>query len=126
MGEHDQITQMQTLPIRQTHLRTIRSPSDGHICIVTPYALTRVSGISQMIKELDRVLAQSSIDVIGWCPAPSMDSPSCRIEGIQLHSRILRDLELAIRTASRILRTRQAIGLVHAHQFHLQSVAALF
>jgi glycosyltransferase involved in cell wall biosynthesis len=126
MGEHDQIPQLETSPIRTPHLRTNRSPNVGHICIVTPYALTRVSGISQMIRELGRVLAQSGIDVIGWCPAPSMDSPSCRIEGIQLRSRIFRDLELAIRTASRILRTRHAIGLVHAHQFHLQSAAALF
>lgn len=126
MGDHNQTTQVQTLTIRPPNRRTNRPPNDRRICIVTPYALLRVSGISQMLRELDRVLGQSGIDVIGWCPAPSTDAPDCRIKGIQLHSQILRDVELAIRTASRILKARQAIGLVHAHQFHLQSAAAMF
>jgi len=126
VGEQREKIRTQTPIARPLDRHTVRMRSEGQICIVTPYPLTRVSGISQIVRELDRALAESGADVVGWCPAPSTESSDCHIRGIPVHSRILRDVELAIRTASRILLARQSIGVVHAHQFHLQSAAALF
>ena len=126
MAGQRQKTQTHSPNAQKPDRQTSPMPSDDHICIVTPYPLARVSGISQIVRELDRALAQSGVEVVGWCPASSTEPAGCRVKGVPLRSRNLRDLELAIRTASRILSARRAVGLVHAHQFHLQSAAALF
>ena len=96
-----------------------------NVCIVTPYPLTRISGISQFVRNLARVLRGSGVEVEGWCPGRSVSAVEGGIRPIPVRGRFLRDLELAAKTIAGILEDRASIRVVHAQQLHAQSAGAL-
>src|SRR6266487_2797442 len=98
---------------------------ETNVCIVTPYPLTRISGISEFVRNLTNTLDQSGVEVTGCCPGPSESEENRCIHAIPLRGLLLRDLELAAKTLIRILGSRALVRVVHAQQLHAQSAAAL-
>src|SRR6266511_1636733 len=97
-----------------------------NVCIVTPYPISMLSGISQFVKDLARALRAERVKVTGWCPGPASDPPDGVVYGLPIRGHMFRDLELAAKTTKRILSAHGSIDIVHAQQFHAQSAAALF
>lgn len=91
---------------------------------VSPYGMT-VSGITQVIHELSRLLARQGFRMTLWSPGRGVPEGSLEPVEIQLRAGIGRNAELAIRTFGGLVRHRSRFEIIHCHQVHPQTIAAL-
>ncbi len=97
------------------------------VLFASPYGLQRASGISAMILALSRhlrVLGHSA-EVIAPTDRPEGPGPGdVDLRSVHVPLRF-GNIALALGTASEVLRRDRSIDIVHCHQEHLQSLAAL-
>src|SRR2546427_3070177 len=97
-----------------------------NVCIVSPYSPSLVTGIGRFVQDLARQLAAFGSSSIMIHPDPPCSDSSLDDEPVSLRFHQFRDLELATRTAFRLIRRRKEFRVVHVQQVHAQSgVAAL-
>ena len=92
---------------------------------VSAYGPEEVSGINAVIAVLASELVSSQIECTLVCPGRDQSRAGPKAILLPIRLKRGRNVELAIRTFAMILRRRRAFDLVHAHQAHLQTVAAL-
>ncbi len=94
------------------------------ICMVSPYSLDRVSGITTVILDLGARLTERGCQVALATPGTHRRAPPgvmhWRVEGEEPFA----NLDLAWRTARELWKQRGEWGLVHVHQGHLQTLAS--
>lgn len=103
----------------------VATPEGANIAHVSPYA-TPASGITQVIAELSRQLAAQGFRMTVWSPGSGFPDGPFHSVHIQLRGSIARNAELALRTFAGLMRDRFGIEVVHCHQVHPQTIAALF
>ncbi|HLB69046.1 MAG TPA: glycosyltransferase family 4 protein [Thermoplasmata archaeon] len=94
---------------------------------ISPYSAEQLSGINRLIGDLSMALRTRAIWMELICPGegPSSVLANMQVVAIRVSGRHVRNLRLAVRTAVEIARRRNEIDLIHVHQPHAQSFAAL-
>lgn len=100
-----------------------RSSSES-VLFVSPYPIYRITGIGRFVLDLSKKLSAQGIDTMVLSPKGEHREREGRYAEIMLRTNYLANLELAMKTASRMLSARRAFQIVHAQQAHLQSLAA--
>jgi glycosyltransferase involved in cell wall biosynthesis len=95
------------------------------VCFITPYPLRMISGVSRVVIDLCKGLKERGIDhlVITARHRDDIEKDEA-IEAIEINVSKLknfRDVYLAIKTASYILKYRRDIDILHLHSPHLPS-----
>jgi glycosyltransferase involved in cell wall biosynthesis len=95
------------------------------VCFITPYPLRMVSGVSRVITDLSKGLKERGIShlVITARHRDDIEKDEA-IKAIEIDvSRLknFRDVYLAIKTASNIMKNRKNIDILHLHSPHLPS-----
>ena len=96
------------------------------VCIITPYPLRGISGVSKVVTELCHGLRSRNIDhlVISGSLLDEIEKDKA-IEAIEIDVTgftNLRDTYLAIKTVINILRHRKDFDLLHMQSPHLQAM----
>ncbi len=92
---------------------------------VSPYRFAQVSGITQVIALLEAELRPLGVRIHLRCPGNGEATGSLEVRPLAVRTKIARNLALAAQTLISLLQDRSRIDLVHVHQPHVQSLAAL-
>ena len=95
------------------------------VFFVTPYPLSRITGIGRFVQELQKALRSEGICSRVAYPRGDSISEAASDMGIPLRWRTFRNLELALKTAVRVIRYRSTFQVLHAQQAHLQTFFAI-
>ena|SRR5438445_969120 len=97
-----------------------------NVCLISPYSPSLVTGVGRFIQDLARQLVASGSSCFMVHPDPPCRDQSLDDESVTLRFHRFRDIELATRTAVRLIRRRREFRVAHVQQIHVQSgVAAL-
>src|SRR5712691_9697537 len=104
-------------------LHTTRGGSES-VLFVSPYPIHRITGIGRFVLDLSKKLSERGVDTMILSPRGGPGAAHGGDFEIPLKAAYFANLELALKTASRMLAARRAFQIVHAQQAHLQSLAA--
>src|SRR5437899_2069596 len=104
-------------------LHTTRRGSES-ILFVSPYPIHRITGIGRFVLDLTKKLLERGVGTTILSPRGGPRESQGGDFEIPLRAVCFANLELALKTARRMLAARQAFQVVHAQQAHLQSLAA--
>src|SRR2546422_6454007 len=100
-----------------------RSNSES-VLFVSPYPIHRITGIGRFVLDLSKKLSAQGFETTVLSPRGEQRQHDGRHTEIVLRTTFLANLELSMKTASRMLSARRTFRIVHAQQAHLQSLAA--
>src|SRR2546422_5348205 len=100
-----------------------RSNSES-VLFVSPYPIHRITGIGRFVLDLSKKLSAQGFETAVLSPRGEQRQHDGRHTEIVLRTTFLANLELSMKTASRMLSARRTFRIVHAQQAHLQSLAA--
>jgi glycosyltransferase involved in cell wall biosynthesis len=84
----------------------------------------RITGIGRFVRDLASHLKETEIRPLILSPSDTRTGGVFRPSGIDLRWKAFRSLELAFKTAARMMSLRRQFDVVHAQQPHLQSLVA--
>ena len=100
-------------------------PLDICVAHISAYPLGHLSGINRVILSLSSAITSQGVRFVLWCPENGAVEPVLDIVPIPVPPGSARNLALAARTFFGLVRKRSGFDLIHAHQPHIQSLAAL-
>jgi hypothetical protein len=100
-------------------------PPKIQVAHISAYGLRQLSGINRVVLTLASTLSTEGVRVSLWCPADGAGEGVLDVVPVSVGVGPARNLVLAARTFEGLVRARSRFHLIHAHQPHVQSVAAL-
>src|SRR5437867_3222993 len=100
-------------------------PLKIRVAHVSAYPPRQLSGITRVILSLASAISSQGIRFSLWCPRDGDNESVLDVVGIPVPRGSVRNLALAARTFIGLIRKRSGFDVIHAHQPHVQSVAAL-
>ena len=100
-------------------------PLDICVAHISAYRLGHLSGVNRVILSLSSAITSQGVRFVLWCPEDGAVVPVLDVVPIPVPPGSARNVALAARTFFGLVRKRSGFDLIHAHQPHTQSLAAL-